>query len=326
MTARTDRTSPRSPRRSAAPRTAVPGPTPQLSVAAVVVTYNSEDHIAALLDSLPQAFGQVPGFTVVVDNGSSDGTLEVLDARDDCLVVRSQNHGYGAGINEGVKHCRDAGAILVLNPDATLAPGAVPAMLDALASPRVGIVAPRVSEADGRLSTSLRRAPSLGRACGLSMTHLAAFEENITDPREYEAEREVDWAMGAVLLVRRACFDELHGFDESYFLYSEETDLCLRARDLGWLTLYTPRAHAMHVGGGSGESAATHMMRILNRVRFYRRRHGVPRAIIYYGLILGREVWWAVRRHPYSRETVVALLRPHRRPAALGLESRFLPG
>ncbi|MFX3745782.1 glycosyltransferase family 2 protein, partial [Streptococcus suis] len=80
------------------------------------------------------------------------------------------------------------------------------------------------------------------------------------------------WLVGAILLVSRECFDALDGLDESFFLYSEETDFSLRAKEAGWATVYTPRAGAVHVGGGSGESSTTHTMKILNRVRLYRRR------------------------------------------------------
>lgn len=295
------------------------------TVAAVVVTYNSERYINALLDSLPEAFGPISWSAVVVDNGSTDETVALVEARGDCVVVRSENAGYSAGINLGVRYTGDADAFLILNPDATLSPGAVPAMIETLALPRVGVVAPFVTEADGRLSTSLRREPTLARALGLGFTGLAPFAEIIEDPREYVHQHVVDWAMGAVLLVSRACFDELGGFDESFFLYSEETDFCLRARDRGWSTMYTPASRAMHVGGGSGESATTHTMQVLNRVRLYRRRHRAPTSWVYFVLVLLRELSWAARGREYSWAAARALARPSLRPEALRLGRYLLP-
>lgn len=296
-----------------------------LDIAAVVVTYNSEDHIDALLDSLPEALGHLSHSVVVVDNGSSDRTLEVLARRSDCTVVRSTNDGYAAGINRAVQASPEARAVMILNPDATLDPGSAPRMLDALLKPGVGIVAPLVREKDGSLSPTLRRGPTLGRAGGLSFTGLPAFTERVEDPQEYTSEHEVDWAVGAILLVDGHCFRALNGLDESYFLYSEETDFSLRAKDAGWATVFTPLAGAMHIGGGSGESANTHTMKMLNRIRLYRRRTGARRAWLYFAITVLVEVRRAAFGHRRSRQTVRALLRPSRRPRQLDASAHFLP-
>lgn len=298
-----------------------------VDVAAVVVTYNSTRHVAALLDSLPDAFGDLTYAVVVVDNGSTDGTPELLARRSDCEVVLASNDGYAAGINRAALAAPPAPALLILNPDATLDPDAVPRMLEVLRRRTgTGIVAPRVREEDGRLSPTLRRGPTLARVGGLSFTGLPVFAERIEIPGEYEREHEVDWAVGAILLVDRRCFETLHGLDESYFLYSEETDFSLRARDAGWATVYTPAAGGMHVGGGSGENATTHTMQMLNRIRLYRRRSGDARAWVYFGMTIFVEVRRAVLGDRKSWTTVRALLRPSLRPAQLGASTAFLPG
>jgi len=297
----------------------------KVDIAAVVVTYNSEEHVGALLDSIPSALGELSGSVVVVDNGSTDGTLAILDGRDDCVAVRSENVGYAAGMNRAVAESPEAGAILILNPDATLDADSVPRMLSVLQKPGVGIVAPRVREADGSLSPTLRRSPSLGRVGGLSFTGWAYFTERIEDPQEYEREHDVDWAVGAILLVDATCYSSLDGMDESYFLYSEETDLSLRARDAGWSTRYTPEAGAVHVGGGSGESATTHMMKILNRIRIYRRRSGPVRGWLYFWSSVAIELRRALLGHRRSWPTVRALVRPSERPPALGVNGRLIP-
>lgn len=294
-------------------------------VAAVVVTYNSEDHVARLLDSLKAAMGSLAYSVVVVDNGSTDGTLKILEARPDCVVVRSTNIGYAAGVNRAVRASPPARSILILNPDATLDRGSVPALLGVLRAPGVGVVAPRTREADGSLSPTLRRRPTLARVGGLSFTGHPVFAERIEDPTEYLTEHEVDWAVGAVLLVDRECYDRLSGMDESYFLYSEETDFSLRAKDAGWATVYTPAAGAMHVGGGSGESATTHTMKQINRIRLYRRRGGTLRASIYFAATVLLEVRRGLLGHDRSWPTVRALLRPSVRPPLLGASDSLLP-
>lgn len=294
-------------------------------VAAVVVTYNSEDHISALLDSIGPALRGLSSSVVVVDNGSTDGTLDILAARSDCELIRSTNVGYAAGMNRAFAASPPARSVLILNPDAALDPDSVAAMRDALADPGVGIVAPRVREANGSLSPTLRRRPTLGRVGGLSFTGWPAFAERIEDPSAYESAHDVDWAVGAILLVDAECYAALGGMDESYFLYSEETDFSLRAKDAGWVTRYTPNSGAVHVGGGSGENATTHMMKILNRVRIYRRLTGPVRGWLY----LWASVLVEVRRAMFGRReswpTVRALIRPSARPSVLGLNDVYIP-
>ncbi|WP_417374460.1 glycosyltransferase family 2 protein [Glutamicibacter protophormiae] len=295
------------------------------SVVAIVVTYNSREHINTLLESLPAAFDDTAYSVVVVDNGSVDGTADVVARRTDVTIVRSTNTGFASGINKGARHAAIDATILVLNPDATMSPGSVSNMMGVLRRSGVGIVAPRMYEADGSLSPSLRRAPSLMRAGGLSFTGLAAFAERIEDPQEYEREHEVDWAVGAVMLISRPCFDALGGFDESFFLYSEETDFCLRAKDAGWRTMYTPAAQVMHIGGGSGESAATHTMKMVNRVRIYGRRHGRLATWAYYGIAVLTELRRGLFGHSQSWVAFRALVTPSRRPPEIGANDRLLP-
>jgi GT2 family glycosyltransferase len=198
-------------------------------------------------------------------------------------------------------------------------------MLRVLRRPGVGIVTPRTREADGRLSPTLRRTPTVARAGGLSFTRLPLLAERIDDPRAYTTERAVDWAVGAIWLVDRECFDAMGGFDESYFLYSEETDFALRARDRGWATVYTPTAGGMHIGGGSGTSHETHTMLMLNRVRLIRRRRGTGAAWMYYALTLLVELRRGLLGHRASWPTLRALVRPALRPAALGASDAVLP-
>lgn len=294
-------------------------------IAAVVVTYNSERHVVALLDSIPAAMGRLSYSVVVVDNGSTDGTPRLVEGRAGCTLVRSDNDGYAAGINRGIRSSPSADAILVLNPDAVLDAESVPTMLSVLKRPGTGIVAPRVREEAGALSPTLRRGPTMGRVGGLSFTGWPVFTERIEDSAEYETEHEVDWAVGAILLVDAGCFDALGGLDESFFLYSEETDFSLRAKDAGWATVYTPAAGGMHIGGGSGESAVTHTMKILNRVRLYHRRRGTSLAYVYFVLTVLTELRRALLGHGKSWQTLRALVRPSKRPVALGTHDSLLP-
>lgn len=289
-------------------------------VAIVVVTYNSAEVIEALLDSLPAALGGLPADVVIVDNGSVDETREILSARTDCRVIVAENLGYSSGINTGIAAAEQAPAVLVLNPDVRMAPGSIPPLLEHLVE-GVGITCPRIVSDHGELQLSLRREPTLLRALGLSRARLPALSEYVQDPAAYERPGAVDWALGAVLALSRECSDAVGSWDESYFLYSEETDFCLRARDRGFVTWFVPESCAVHVGGGSGRNDLTHTMQILNRVRLYTRRNGTVRGSLYFALTLLAEATWVLRGHSQSRASIAALLRPASRPPQLGLRN-----
>jgi N-acetylglucosaminyl-diphospho-decaprenol L-rhamnosyltransferase len=296
---------------------------PEVNV--VIVAYNSINVIGGLLDSLPSALAGLEYDVVVVDNGSVDGTADFVAARRECRVVRSTNVGYAGGINRGVREAVPAEAILILNPDVRLGEKSVPPLLAALQEPDVGIVAPQVRSPVGQLELSLRREPTLLRALGLAGTRLALLSEYVSRPADYVQPCVVDWALGAVLLISRKCYETLGGWDESYFLYSEETDLCLRARDKGLVTRYEPRSVAVHIGGQSGRDRRTHVMQIVNRVRLYRRRHGALASWCYYWLTIASELSWVARGHRQSWSSVRAMLRPSWRPQELRCGDHRMP-
>jgi N-acetylglucosaminyl-diphospho-decaprenol L-rhamnosyltransferase len=291
----------------------------------IVVTHNSARDIGGLLDSLPAALGNITANVIVVDNGSTDSTVKILIDRNDCQLVQSANVGYAGGINRGIRDGSGASAILILNPDARLSPGSVAPLLDALRTPGIGIVAPRVLSDHGSLEFSLRREPSLLRALGLGWTRHPALSEYVQDAAAYKHPHAVDWALGAILMISRHCFDTLGGWDESFFLYSEETDFALRARDIGLRTWYEPRSVAIHIGGGSGRSNQTHAMQAVNRVRLYRRRHGALVSWCFYWLTVASELSWGLRGYPYAPYAALALLRPSLRPRELNCSARLMP-
>lgn len=292
----------------------------------IVVTYNSAHVVGELLDSLPAALDGLIADIVVVDNGSVDGTAELVADRGDCRLVLSENLGYAAGINRGITEAAPADAILVLNPDVVMQAGSVPPLLYALKEPGVGIVVPQIRTRNGALQMSLRREPTILRALGLTWTHSAVLSEYVLERSAYTCPSVVDWAVGAAMLMSRTCYDIVNGWDESYFLYSEETDLSLRARDVGLVTRYEPRSVVVHLEGQSGRTDATHAMQIVNRVRLYRRRKGVAAAWCYYCLTIASEFSWVLRGQRQSRFAIKALLRPSLRPPQLRCADRLLPG
>ena len=244
-------------------------------------------------------------------------------------------------------------AVLILNPDIRLEPGCaarlvaplqpiglpaqpvspnppepsdrsgspVPELLGEnaqVANVRVGISVPRMLDESGRLSHSLRREPTVLRALGEAVLGGRAgryprFGEVVLAEADYRAPTVADWATGAIMMISAGCLTACGTWDESFFLYSEETEFALRARDRGFTTRLVPEAVAVHLGGESGVSARLWTLLTINRVRLYRRRHHLPAAIAYWGVTLLREFpRAALGNGSRSRSAVAALLRPSR--------------
>ncbi|HXW43595.1 MAG TPA: glycosyltransferase family 2 protein [Streptosporangiaceae bacterium] len=255
----------------------------------IIVTYNSADHVEALLDSLPAAIGKLSTRCVVVDNNSSDETISVLGRRHDAEVLRStRNLGYSGAINLGRTSLGPCSSILILNPDLVVAPGAIEQLYEALNHGDIGVAVPKILSSDGELFLSLRREPSLARAIGEALfgSRLAWrpgwLSDTIRDRAAYQQPRDVDWAGGAALLISAACNEAVGDWDaDRFFLYSEETDFAARVRRCGYRIRYVPSAEVCHEGGGSGRSAALGALLAVNRVRYYEKYHGQPASSIF---------------------------------------------
>jgi N-acetylglucosaminyl-diphospho-decaprenol L-rhamnosyltransferase len=224
-------------------------------VEAIVVNYNAGAHLSACVKSL-RAAGVAR--VVVVDNGSEDRSLDLLREEDPDteVVATGANHGYGAGVNRGLARCSSE-LVLVANPDVVAGPGSVDALVAALlADDRVAIAGPRVEDGHGQLYPSARVFPSLGEALGHGFLGLVAPRNPFS--RRYQlldwdhrARRSVDWVSGSCFLARLSALSALSGFDEGYFMYSEDVDLCWRARRAGWGVVYEPAAVVTHLQGVS---------------------------------------------------------------------------
>lgn len=288
-----------------------------LGVTAVIITFNSRAIVDDCLDSLRGAFPGLDLQVVVVDSGSDDGTVAHVRERHPAARVVSLhgNRGFGAGINAGAALAAD-GPLLVLNPDVRLGAGAGTALLETLRRPNVGIAVPRLLDEHGNLQHSLRRRPSIGRAVGAALlggrlsTRRAALSEVVVDPAAYSSPTVADWATGAALLISADCRARVGLWDESYFLYSEETDYCLRAAAAGFAVELAPAASAVHLGGESTTSPMLWSLVCRNKVAIFRRYHGAPAGAIYWFVTLAGEAARAVAGSARSRAAVRELLSP----------------
>jgi GT2 family glycosyltransferase len=291
----------------------------ETTVAVVVVTYNSAELLEDLLASLGDGLKGVRWHLTVADNASSDGTPTVLRhlAPTTTVIEMGRNAGYAAGINAAVRAAGPHSAILVLNPDVRLMFGCVAELLSAL-GPGTGLAVPRLVNGESELIESMRREPTVRRAWGDALLgaqrvgRYPAFGEIVTDKQSYERRVVTDWAEGATLLISAECWQRCGPWDESFFLYSEETDFALRARDAGLVTRYVPSARAMHLRGDSRESPGLWTLLVLNRISLFRKRNGRIRTAAYWCALVCREASRSALGSATSRAAVKALFSSRR--------------
>jgi N-acetylglucosaminyl-diphospho-decaprenol L-rhamnosyltransferase len=250
-------------------------------VSVVVVTYNA-------LPWVERALGSVRGHeTIVVDHGSTDGTLELVRRRfPEARLIEQENKGLGGGSNAGMR-VASGDYFLLLNSDAWAVDDAVE-RLAAFADehPEAAVVGPRLLNPDGSLQRSVRGFPSLWRLATeyLFLRKLAprsrALNAFYGAGFDHDEVREAEFLMGACLLIRREAADTVGLFDEDFFMFSEETDWCYRFRQAGWKVLFTPEAEFVHVGGATTRQNWGPMFReqVRGHLRFLAKHRGPKEA------------------------------------------------
>lgn len=259
------------------------------SVTVAIVNYNTGDELEPCLQSVAADLASSAWHAVIVDNASRDNRLADLDRFGDRVTVirNAVNRGFGAAVNQAARQNR-APWLLLLNPDCRVRPGMferLAAVIGAL--PRCAIAGPRLVDASGVTQESARGEPTaltglFGRHGALSRVfpRSGPARDNLRAAAIVHSgaeSAEVDWVMGAAMLIRRDVFDSVGGFDERFFLYWEDADLCRRVRDRGFTVRYVPSAQVMHAGGRSSRSARAPSIRAFHRSAYqYYARHVAP--------------------------------------------------
>lgn len=250
-------------------------------VTAVVVSYNTREDLRRCLASL-RAHSGMPCQIVVVDNASADGSADLAEKEfPETRVIRNrENAGFSRANNQALREAT-AAYVLILNSDAELTPGALPALVALLeARPRLGAVGPRTLSPDGTVQVSF--GPALTPLAEWRQRRLVRAVKRRDPAAQKEAaasagvEREPDWLSGSCLLARKDALDAVGGFDEGFFLYEEDVDLCLRLRRAGWGVLFTPAAEIVHHLGRSMQTdpARARLEYHRSHLRFYRKHNG----------------------------------------------------
>ena len=257
-------------------------------VTVIVVNFNAGTHLRACLAAAAADLGARAWTAIVIDNASSDGSPRTVEGLPGIRVVpNAENRGFGAAANQAAA-MTDAPILWLLNPDCLVELHAV-ARLEAVleAHPDCAIAAPQLLNADGSIQASARGAPTawtglFGRhgllakllpGSGMTTRNLRAEELSASGAESAV----VDWVMGAAMLVRADAFKAAGGFDERYFLYWEDADLCRRLRNRGLTTRYVPGARVSHPGGVSAGTSRAFATRAFHRSAYlYYATHVVP--------------------------------------------------
>ena len=327
------------------PRSHVPDPVPSdlpdfgndpPDTVAVIVSYNVAPLLHECLASIAEAAeaGGITVHVVVIDNASSDHSVEVARAnRNTTVVANTRNVGFGLACNQGIAIARAIGSehVLFLNPDARLAPDALAALRNALeTSPRHAIAGPDLRFPDGRPQPSRRRFPNLAtllvestplqwRGGGIDGSAGWPLIEPVI--RRYQCADladvpgTVDWISGACLLIRVTALAAVGGFDPAFFLYFEETDLAHRLRKSGWTCTYTPEARVFHHRSQSADQniGARDRHYYASKMTYAARTLGTPLATLVraeHVVLFGVEaLWQSFRGNRAGARRYVALVR-----------------
>jgi len=252
-------------------------------VSTVIVAYRSGAHLQRCLDSLCKPSDQ-PGEVIVIDNASTDDSIGLVRQHfpQIRLIINTENRGFAAAGNLGFRSSKGL-AILFLNPDTVADEGTVKHMFDVLnRDPKIAAVGCQILNPNGSTQPTAGSFPTVTNLITNRTPVLNRFLPSYCHGRRsyYLRPQTPDWISGACLLVRRQAFKAVGGFDEKYFMYGEDVDLCYRLRQAGWRIAYTPSAHIVHAD--EGKTTAKKMGKFINLrrglLRFYH-KHYSPAAL-----------------------------------------------
>jgi len=293
-------------------------------LAIITVSTNEAHWIGPCLRTVFEHMGDISGDVVVVDNDSHDGTADVVATEYPAArTVWSRNHGFGHANNRGLMTC-NARYVLFLNPDTEILEGTFEELVQAMDErPEVGLAGARQVTGDGRLDTTIRYFPNALRAFGdaLSVEHVPGrprwLGERELDTAAYDRETSCDWTSGSFMLARREALESAGYFDEHFFMYADETDLCRRIKQAGWEIRHLPQMTILHHDRKAGVKPHIESLSAITRMWYARKYFSPAHRVAYRGAVLLRHALRSIysgsgdiarqKRHA-NRVTVAALL------------------
>lgn len=251
-------------------------------ISIIIVNWNVRDLLDACLASIMRA--DLPDAEIiVVDCASADDSLTMLREKYPSVkvIALDENVGFTRGNNIGIQQAKGR-YLFLLNPDTEIISNAIFQLFDYMEKhPEVGIIGPHTLNTDGSHQSTRRRFPTPLTAI-FESTWLQPYAPKSIIDSYYATDipntaiAAVDWVQGSAMMVRREVYEQTGGFDEGFFMYSEELDWCKRARDTGWKVVYHGEAKITHHGGKSSEqaSASKHIYYHTSKLRYFRKHHG----------------------------------------------------
>ena len=284
-------------------------------VSIVVVSYNTREILRKCLQALYENTRDIDMEVFVVDNNSGDGSASMVqrDFPDIRLIANNRNVGFGAANNQAFS-LAEGRYIILLNPDAYIGPSSIGNCISFMdRTPGCGLCGGKIISPEGRLEPSARRFPNaLYKLLTLSGVSGKFPDSPLLNRHEFggfghDHAIEVDWVPGTFTIIRKKMLDAIGFFDERFYLYYEETDLCLRAKKAGWTVCFIPDAEVMHIGGAcsktrkdkefDNKAAQVLTFRMRSEWLYYHKNHGITGVVS----SAGAELFWQAFRYVKNR-------------------------
>jgi GT2 family glycosyltransferase len=257
-------------------------------LAIIIVSTNEAGWLRPCLSTLFEHIGDIDADVVVVDNECTDETAQlVTDEFPRARVVPSKNRGFSHANNRALMTC-DARYVLFLNPDTEIVQGSFQELVRAMDErPTVGLIGVRQISAKGELCATMRNFPNALNALGEALA-VHRFRRSEDDMEAYDREVACDWTSGSFMLARREAIESAGFLDERFFMYSDETDLCLRIKTAGWEIRHLPQMTIIHHFDRGGVKPHVEALTAYNRVVYARKHFSPPHSLAYAGAVLLR--------------------------------------
>jgi len=253
-----------------------------MKLSIIIVSWNVKEDLSRCLSSLEENPPTSKYEVIVVDNGSTDGTIESIRNQFSGvhLIANSENRGFAAANNQGILESNGE-YVLFLNPDTIIDSNCLDVLMDFMdKNEDVGACGPKLLYSDGTVQRSVRRFPSFRGALHrhTALKYLKIFKHDyekwVMRNFKYDQQTEVDQVMGAAMMTRRSVIDTVGMMDEIFFVYYEEVDLCYRIKQAGWRIVFLPEVKIIHLGGrSSGQIPADKTIMAMTSLIKYFKKH-----------------------------------------------------
>lgn len=254
-----------------------------IDVSIVVISYNSKEFIAECLNSFLGRSSGLGSEIIVVDNGSQDASVEFVRENFPAvnIVALPGNRGYAKAVNLGIDSAKGR-YIFILNSDAVFFSGSLRGTIGFMDSvPEAGIAGPQLLNIDGTVQLSCRSFPTYSAAFFNRYSLLTRLfpgskfaDKYLKTQWSHDAIRQVDWVSGAAMLIKKECLKDIGGFDEDFFMYCEDVDICQRAKERGWKVYYYPDLKIAHsIGASTRKEQARAVIWHHQSIWFYYKKH-----------------------------------------------------